>query len=268
MQSLPIHEFVPSIPQTELDRSALALRASCLGASPLTAAFGHGDCPAGAAGIESLGCYWNFDAGATKVIERLSLGTSNAWRLAWICEPDTATGTAPLSRAEPARVLASLPSKQHWTVRHDMVGLSVFPLGINAVLASDGAQTAIPAGTVVGSISFSPNGRKAFDPGNLFAAVARSFAGFEILFGCMEEAMSRGLTAPAYFLGDALEKRMCTFLQRQFGFQLIDTGEFGASVYAPVGTVMEHVRADPGRPARFALRAERERTRQRDNPAS
>jgi len=231
-------EFIPEIPETDFDfvtRSALA--ALPPGASA-TAVFGRSDCPPGAVVVEPVDCCWDFRKGAASVIDRLSLGDANVWRVNWMCEPpETVAGAAiPVDSRHEEIPAIQPPVRRAWFVRYDDVGLAVFPTEIAAILHGETGVTHIPAGTAVGRLAYSPNGLRAFAPGNLTYAVANALAGFDVLFDCMEQAESRELPIPEYFLGDAPEKRMCHFLRR-FDFDVIDNGEIGASIVAPVDRV-------------------------------
>jgi hypothetical protein len=149
------------------------------------------------------------------------------------------------------------PARRPWFVRHPDVGLSVFPIGFDTILHGDTGMARIPAGTTVGRIAYSPNGLRSFAPDNLTYAVAYAFSGFETLFGCMDQADAYGLPLPEYFLGDAPEKRMCHFL-KHFDFDVIDNGEFGASVFAPVERVRAALARHQDRADRLLARANRE----------
>jgi hypothetical protein len=249
--------FIPTIPESPFDRRALDLLAAIPPGITIAASFGRPDCPPGTAAVEPIGCCWAFGSGATQVIERLSLGTANAWRVGWLCEPEA----DPAAMDSPTSAFVDdpggSPSTHPWFVRHPDVGLSVFPTSFDAVLHGASRVADIPAGTLVGRISYAPNGKMAFDPHNLSYAVAHAYTGFELMFGCMKEAASRRFGMPEYFLGDAPEKRMATFLTH-FGFDVIDNGEIGATVFAPVERVRASLDEQRERAARLRERANRE----------
>src|SRR5687767_14522670 len=116
-------QFVPEIPESAFDRAAHGLLDALPPGMSATTVFGHPDCPPGAALVEPIDCCWSFEHGAAKIIERLSLGTFNAWLVNWMCEP--AVPNSPVS----APIVDSLepPARRPWVLRHPDVGLQVFP---------------------------------------------------------------------------------------------------------------------------------------------
>ncbi len=258
LEVLADKEYIPDIPETAFDRIALSLLEILPPGAPVTVDFGHADCPPGAALIEQIGCCWDFRKGSASIVERLSLGAANAWRIAWLCEPP-ASQAGPGGPVGALSDVASQPPAETgrvWFVRHPDVGLTVFPSGIDAVLHGADGAVHIPAGPIVGRLAYSPNGRRAFTPANRTYAVAHAFTGVDLLFGCMEQARMRGLPLPDYFLGDAPEKRMCQFL-RHFDFDVIDNGEFGASIVSPVERVRAALLRNRDRWQPFLARANR-----------
>jgi hypothetical protein len=254
--------FISTIPETPFDRLVLDFLAAIPGGMAITTRFGLPDCPPGMAVVEPIGCCWEFGGGAAKVIERLSLGAANVWVVNWLCEPDGDADPTVIGSPGSAATgeLSNASPRGPWFVRHPDVGLSVFPTGIDAVLHGESGVIHIPAGTLVGRMAYSPNGQKAFAPHNLTYAVAHAFEGFGLMFDCMSDAASRRLGMPAYFLGDAPEKRMCLFL-KHFGFDIIDNGDIGATVFAPVERVRSALDEQRARAARLLERADRESRR-------
>lgn len=260
MADSAFRDFIPTRPESELDRAALALLDAIPPGLPAISRFGEADCPPGEALVEPPGCCWNFGAGATSVIERLSLGRANAWRVFWICEPGDDAQHDDRHEREPSSVALPAPAPRPWAVRHPDVEMTVFPVGMNATLQGSSGAVSIAVGTTVGKISYAPNGQRAFDPGNRTYAVAHVFTGFELLFGCMEAAVARGFPMPEYLLGDALQARMALFL-RHLDFDVIDNGELGASVFAPVDRVRAALARHQERASRLLARANRETAR-------
>ena len=243
---------VPSIRETAFDRAVLALLDELPAVPSGTIRFDNQICSPGSALIEPLGCCWDFGNGPTAVIERLSLGNANAWRTDWICEPDLKG-----ERAQDANPVARESSVfRPWTVRHPDVGMSVFPTTFQIVLQGEATMTTIPAGTPIGRISYAPGGLRRFDPGQRTYAVAHVFHGFEIIFSCMDSAALMQFDTPHFCLGDAPEKRMCRFL-KHFGFDLLDGGELGATVVAPVERVRASLHRNRERWERVISRADR-----------
>lgn len=250
----------PSIPESPFDRAVLGLLDALPHGSSATIGFDSHDCPVGMAMVETLGCCWYFGGSPMKVIERLSLGRANAWRLDWICEPGSgAANRSGLVNDRSGDINARHPT-QPWNLLHADVGLSVFPTGgFTTLLRGESALTLIPAGTLIGRVSYSPVGKKFFDPGNLSYAVAHVFQGFELMFSCMEEAASRQFGLPKFFIGDAPEKRMCHFL-KHFDFDILDGGDLGATVVAPVGRVRASLDRNRPRWERITARVARDLT--------
>ena len=260
MPDAAFRDFIPTLPDTGLDRAARALFDALPSGLPAVTRFGSADCPPGGAIVEPIGCCWDFGSGAAGTIERLSLGAANAWRIFWICEPGDDAQFEDRHAGPPSGAALPAPATRPWAVRHPDVEMTVFPVGMNATLRGSTGAISIAAGTTVGKISYAPNGKRAFDPGNRTYAVAHVFSGFDLLFGCMEAALARGFPMPEYLLGDALQGRMALFLGH-LDFDVIDNGELGASVFAPVDRVRAALARHQERASRLLARANRETAR-------
>jgi hypothetical protein len=151
----------------------------------------------------------------------------------------------------------SISDSRPWNVWHRDVTLLVFPTTLDINLVGDNGSSFVPAGAWIAELAFYPNGRHVYEPENLSAAVAKSFAIFELLSGCMDAARRQGLHVPVYFLGDSLEPRMVAYARRRLGFSAIDNGDVGATIFAPVDLAMRLALDRPARLRRLAARAKR-----------